>query len=77
MNIDRVQGLIDLYAKAGKSRPAVMTMADYWLSQSIITQADVDALSAALDAQDAQQEPLDLRAALAERDALLGAWPGA
>ena len=29
MNIDRMQGLLDLYIKAGKSRPAVETMAEY------------------------------------------------
>lgn len=70
MNIDRLQGLIDLYQKVGKSRPAVMTMADYFLHQGLMTQEEVDALEAALDAQDGQEEPLDLRAALQERDEL-------
>lgn len=70
MNIDRLQGLIDLYLKAGKSRTAVLTMADYFLHQGLITQEDVTALLAAIDAQDAQEEPLDLRAVLAERDDL-------
>ena len=68
MNIDRVQGLIDLYLKAGKSRPAVETMADYFLRQGEISEADFDAVMAALDAQDASQVRIDLRAILAERD---------
>ena len=70
MNIDRLQGLIDLYIKAGKSRPAVLTMADYFMQQEQITQDDFDSLVIALDAQDASQERIDLRGLLEERDAL-------
>ena len=71
MIMDRVQGLIDLYLKAGKSRPAVETMADYYLHQGIITQADFDTIMSALDAQDAQAERIDIAAVITQRDALM------
>jgi hypothetical protein len=69
MNIDRVQGLIDLHA-GGKTRNAVLVMADYLMRQGLISQADVDAVVAALDAYDATQEHVNLRAALEEREQL-------
>lgn len=72
MDINRVQGLIDLYRKAGKSRPAVLTQADYYLRHKLIAQEDVDALLAALDEQDARQERIDIRGLITEREALRG-----
>lgn len=66
MNIDRMQGLLDLYIKAGKSRPAVETMAEYLMQQGLLTQEEMDGIHALMDAQDATEETIDIRASLAE-----------
>ena len=65
MNIDRVQGLIDIGRI--KSRDAALVMAEYLVLQGLITQDDYEAVEIGIELP----EPINLKELLEERDGLL------
>ena len=65
MNIDRVQGLIDIGRI--KSRDAALVMAEYLVLQGLLSQEDCDAVTLGIELP----EPINLREILDERNNLL------
>jgi hypothetical protein len=68
MNINRVQGLLDLYHKAGKSRDVVLVQAEYLKLQGLLTDAEYQTVINGLDA--VKDAPIDIVALVEETAAL-------
>ena len=65
MNIDRVQGLIDIGRI--KSRDAALVMAEYLVLQGLLSQEDCDAVTLGIELP----EPINLREIIEARNAFL------
>jgi len=68
MNFDRVQGLLDLYYKAGESRDAVLVQAEYLKLQGLLTDDEYATVENGLVA--VKGAPLDIKAMVEENATL-------